>query len=264
MRHSTGMSSLFITSKRIRLNVPIQPNSSIAVTDIFFENQNYNILDGKFVIFLLADQKSMSEMLKMAHGYWHVINLKLTPGHYSNLKALQKEFLFAANNLPTAGERKVIQHLFSRFKDEGGRLRIIPTFNELDRFMFRIDFIDDKISEYLGLHGPSIIIDKQGMAGDLVWDPYVRVRSYTGPQLKLLNFELRVNFHIACDEVDTDFGHSKEICSIFLNKHAHTKAYIQPKNITFRKLTGNEHSTLTFSWPENIKVIFFNLSIIPN
>ena len=81
------MTNLLITSKSVRLNVPIPANSKIAVTDVFFENQGYNILDGRLEISLFSDQDSMSETFKIftLPGYWHVLNFKLTPGHYKNL-----------------------------------------------------------------------------------------------------------------------------------------------------------------------------------
>ena len=107
-----------------------------------------------------------------------------------------------------------------------------------------------------------MLIDRQGMAEDMVWAPYVR--PYMGPPLKLIHFETNMNFSIFCEEVDTVFAHSKEICGIFLNNHIYTKTYIQPKNLTFHKLTNNEHNTLTFQWPETIKIIFFNLIIATN
>ena len=264
LRHQASMTNLLITSKRVRLNVPIPANSRIAVTDVFFENQGYNILDGRLEISLFSDQESMSETFKIftLPGYWHVLNCKLTPGHYKNLKAFQKECLFAASNLKTAAERKIIHTLFSRFKDEGGRLKILPSFenNQFANFLFRINFIDTNISKYLGLHNNELLIDNQGMAESLVWAPYMR--PYTGPPLNLLNFERSIHFSILCEEVDTCFTYSKELCSFFLNKPVHTKQYIQPRNVTFHRLTNNDHYTLTFSWPDTIKLIFFNLSII--
>ena len=78
------MTNLLISSKHVRLNVPTPQNSHIALTDIFFENQDYNIFDGRLMVSIYSDQISMSEFLKRftIQGYWHVINLKLTPGNY--------------------------------------------------------------------------------------------------------------------------------------------------------------------------------------
>ena len=258
------MTSLLVSTNQVRLNIPIPQNSSVAVTDVYFENQGYNVLDGRLAIYIYSDQDSMADLLKIPtlQGYWHVINLKLTPGNYPNLKAFQKECFFAANSLKTTAETKIIHHLFSRFKEESGCLRILPSSENdwFEKLLFRINFTDKKISEYLGLHKDHLLIDNQGMAEDMVWAPYAR--PYMGPPLKLIHFETSMNFSIFCEEVDTAFAHNKEICGIFLNNHIYMKTYIQPKNLTFHKLTNSDHNTLTFWWPETIKIIFFNLIIV--
>ena len=260
------MAHLLIKSKRIRLNVPIPPNSSIAVTDIFFENRDYNIINGDLVIAIHSDQQSMSNLFKTytQNGYWHVVNLKLTPGYYSNLKQFLKECLSAAVKLQTFAERRIVGHLFSRFQDEGGRLKILPSSEGglFTNFLFKINFLGEKISEYLGLHTNQLLIDDMGMAEDMVWAPYLR--PYIGPQLKLINFESRSHFSIQCEQVDTALSASKDICTTLFKKEIHKKGYIQPKNITFRKLRANDHSTLMFSWPDSVKIIFFNLEIQTN
>lgn len=258
------MSNLLVTSKHVRLNVPIPENSKIAVTDVFFENHNYNILNGGLEVVLYAGQGQMSKFLQMddvPQGYWHVVSFKLMPGYYPNLKEFQKACLSAVSNLSNSAERRIISHLFSRFEVEGGRLKIKQSFHPIStNFIFRIHFTDEKIAEYLGLHEASLFIDRQGMAESHVWAPYMR--PYTGPSLKLINFETRVNFTISCEEVDTALSSSKEICTAFFKKQDNTKEYIQPRNITFCNLTNNTHSTLRFNWPEGINLIFFNLSIL--
>jgi hypothetical protein len=120
------MSNLLVTSKHVRLNVPIPKNSKIAVTDVFFKNRNYNILDGGLELMVYTAPRQISAFLKksLRTGYWYPIKLWLTPGYYPNLKAFKKECLAASNNLKTFAERQIIYHLFSRFDTEGGRLRI--------------------------------------------------------------------------------------------------------------------------------------------
>ena len=144
------MTSLLVSAKQARLNIPIPQNSSVAVTDVYFENQGYNVLDGRLAIYIYSDQDSMADLLKIPtlQGYWHVINLKLTPGNYPNLKAFQKECFFAANSLKTTAETKIIHHLFSRFMEESGCLRILPSSENdwFEKLLFRINFTDKKIS----------------------------------------------------------------------------------------------------------------------
>ena len=243
-----SMTNLLISSKHVRLNIPIPQNSSIAVTDVFFENQSYNILDGRLEIMVYPNKASK---ISIGPG---LVQVKLAPGYYSNLKTFKKECLAASNQLKTFTERKIIYHLFSRFTEESGHLKIVPSFaNEPSaEFTFRINFIDNQIPEYLGLHDASLFVDNQGIAKF----PYVR------PILKFLNFESRVSFAIGCEEVDTACAQNKEICNIFLNRHVNKNEYIQPRNITFHKLVDNTHSTLGFTWPDGIKIIFLNLKIL--
>ena len=263
-----SMTGLLVTSNRVRLNVPIPPNSMIAVTDAFFENQSYNVWDENIEIMLYTAPRQISAISNMytRAGHWHHIKLWLIPGHYSNLKAFQKECLSAADNQKTLVERKILYHLFSRFGSEGGRLIVRPNFdNTLEgTYCFKIKF-PIKIAEYLGLHSSTLFVNSLGIAEideSINLAHGIKMKQYGGTPLKLINFEIRSNFTILCDEVDTAFAHSKEICSIFLNKPAFFKEYVQPRNVTFHKLTNTDHCTLTFNWPESIKLIFFNLSIM--
>jgi hypothetical protein len=264
------MSNLFVTSKQVRLNVPIPKNSKIAVTDVFFENRNYNIDDGGLELMVYTAPRQISAFLKRAsrRGHWYPIKLWLTPGYYPNLKAFQKECLAASNNLKTFAERQIINHLFSRFDTEGGRLRIRSNLgNSLaGTYFFKIKF-PKQLAEHLGLATPNLFINSLGMAeidssNILKWGGHIKIRRYAGPPLRLIDFESRTNFSIKCEEVDTALAPSKDICTTFFKKQTHTKEYIQPRNITFRKLTDNDHSTLTFSWPESVNLIFFNLAIL--
>ena len=243
-----SMTNLLISSKHVRLNIPIPQNSSIAVTDVFFENQSYNILDGRLEIMVYPNQAAK---ISIGPG---LVQLKLAPGYYSNLKTFQKECLAASNQLKTFTERKIIYHLFSRFTEESGRLKILPSFTNVPttEFTFRINFIDNQIPEYLGLHDASLFVDNQGIT------KFPNVK----PNLNFLNFESRVSFAIGCEEVDAACAQSKEICNMHLNRHVNTNEYIQPRNVTFHKLTDNAHSTLRFTWPDGIKVIFFHLKIL--
>ena len=54
---------------------------------------------------------------------------------------------FAANSLKTTAETKIIHHLFSRFKEESGCLRILPSSENdwFEKLLFRINFTDKKI-----------------------------------------------------------------------------------------------------------------------
>ena len=243
----TSMANLLVTSKHVRLDVPLPQNSTIAVTDVFFENQSYNILDGRLEIMVYPSQTS--DMF-ISPG---LVQVKLAPGYYSNLKTFKKECLAASNQLKTFTERKIIYRLFSRFTEESGCLKIVPSFTNdpAAKFTFRINFIDNQIPEYLGLHDDSLFVDNHGISKHL----------HVKPNLKFLNFESRVSFTIQCEEVDTACNQSKEICNIFLNRHVNTKEYIQPRNVTFHNLTDNAHSTLRFTWPDGIKIIFFNLKV---
>ena len=262
------MTNLLITSKHVRLNVPIPPNSMIAVTDAYFENQSYNIWNESIEIMLYIAPRQISAITKRYTriGHWYSMHLWLTKGHYSNLKTFQKECLSASDRQKTVVERKVLYHLFSRFGSKSGCLFVRPNFeNTIEgTYSFKIKF-PSKVAEYLGLHSSILFINSLGIADidDSINLSYgIIMRPYDGPQHKLINFEARPNFTVLCDEVDTALAHSKEICSIFVNKPSFLKEYVQPRNVTFHKLTNVDHCTLTFNWPESIKLIFFNLSIM--
>ena len=263
------MDNILITSKSTRFDVPIPENSEIAVTDVFFENKNYNILDGRFEIKLYPDMHMVTDRNQLSKISLDM-KLRLIPGKYPNFKSFLTQCLSVVENLKTFSDRNLIYNLFLRFREEGGRLRISPcSENDVTKvFYFKVKFLDKSISKYLGLHENVLFINRRGMASSYLPSSsslpsqYSMLLRYFGPQLNLMNFESRINFNITCEEVDTAFNiNNKEILNIFLKSNWNNKKYIQPKNVNFHRLTNNTHSMLRFNWPEGMKLIFFNLTI---
>ena len=258
------MRKMLIQAKNIKLDRYIPYNSKIAITDICYEDVNYNINTGAIrVTCILPPAAYYNFFEKYPHRentiivdenvpYWHNMNIWLTPGAYSSLKDFVSECKLQSSKKASYGDRTLLTRLFTRFAEHEGRIKFTPDITPESNLQYIVKF-GSEISACLGLPDADIFINSTGH--------YISYSLFF-KEARPINFNIDSILPITCEQVENLSG-DKTLEYLHIKGSQHKMGYTQIKDLTYRNLIGCNLMGLNFNWPESVKIIFMNISIAP-
>ena len=257
---------MLIKEKHVEFDYPIPANSKIAITDISYENRNYNVRGAPIRVSCFLTPAMHYKFFKKhtMQQSWHEMTIHLTMGIYRNLKDFISECLRQASKKEHNGERVLVERVFARFTSSDGRLKVLPSRHNNSKLQYRIKF-DNEIAACLGLPTPEIFINNAGRCPLHLFYRGLcgQINTSVMPKLGLINFTVKSVFPITCAELKNEVG-NKALAHLYIKNHLHKVGYTQIKELTYHNLISCNFKALNFDWPDNIKILFLNISILPS
>ena len=253
---------MLVQTKNMNFEQYIPHNSKIAITDICYEDVNYNINNATIRVaciltpaiyhefFAKHPRRDQAIIVEGVTPYWHRMKITLTPGAYSNLDAFISGCKIQISREINYGDRTLLARLFSRFVMREGRLEFTPDIVPEANLQYVVKF-GPEISSCLGVPNSDIFINSTGH-----YIPHSLLFKEAG----LINFNVNPIVPITCDQIESTSG-DKTLGYLHIENSQHKIVYSQIKELGHRNLISCNLKRLNFNWSERVKIIFMNIDL---